>query len=330
MIVHSPQVESQSMEEAITQPSVLEPLGPAVERVKTLLFRPFEIERWFAIALCAWLALLGTGGGSAGQSVRYSKEKGVTWNGKSLDTGPGKEFVMENLAWIVPVTLFVLIVLFGLWLVLTWLSSRGRFMFLHCVAAHCAEVQASWSQYRVHANSLFVFRLLVGIVTLVLAMGISVLGFFLVTRSSLLSNWGPWGSLAFLVPLGLLLSLTAGLAGLFTNDFVVPIMRLRTQSCFEAWGIFLDLLVDHPGSFVLYLLTKLVINIAVWVSVVLLSVVTCSCACCLMALPFVGTVLLLPVYVFKRSYSLFYLRQYGPAFDSFAVYPPAIPEPPLE
>ena len=330
MIVRSRQVESQSMEEASIQPSVIEPLGPAVERVKTLLFRPIEIERWLAIALCAWLALLGTGGGSTGKGVSYNREKGVTWNNMAIDITRAKEFAMENLAWLIPVTLFVLIVVFGLWSVLTWLSSRGRFMFLHCVAAHCAEVQVPWSQYRAHANSLFVFRLSVGIVTLVLISGLSVLGFFLVTRSSLGSPWGPWGSLAFLVPLGLLLSLTAGLVGLFTSDFVVPIMRLRTQSCFEAWGIFLDLLVGHLGSFVLYVLAKLVINIAIGVLVVILGVVTCFCACCLMALPFIGTALLLPIYVFKRSYSLLYLRQYGPAFDSFAVYPPAIPEPPLE
>lgn len=318
------------MEDASHQVSVIEPLGPAMDRVKTLLFRPFEIERWLAIALCAWLALLGTGGGaSTGKGVRYSREEGFTWNKTPIDTARAKEFVMENLAWLVPVTLFVLIMVFGLWLVLTWLSSRGQFMFLHCVAAHCAEVQVPWSQYRAHANSLFVFRLSLGIVTLVLITGLSVLGFFLVTRSPLLSHWGPWGSLALLVPLGLLLSLTAGLLGLFTSDFVVPIMRLRTPSCFEAWGIFLALLVDHLGSFVLYLLTKLVINIAIGVLVALLGVVTCFCACCLMALPFIGTALLLPVYVFKRSYSLLYLRQYGPAFDSFAVYPPAIPKPPL-
>ena len=125
MIVRRRPVESQSMEEASIQPSVIEPLGPAVERVKTLLFRPFEIERWLAIALCAWLALLGTGGGSAGKGISYNREKGVTWNNMAIDITRAKEFAIENLAWLIPVTLFVLIVVFGLWSVLTWLSSRG-------------------------------------------------------------------------------------------------------------------------------------------------------------------------------------------------------------
>ena len=38
----------------------------------------------------------------------------------------------------------------------------------------------------------------------------------------------------------------------------------------------------------------------------------------LLAIPFVGTVLMLPIYVFQRSYSLFYLAQYGPEFNAFA------------
>jgi hypothetical protein len=41
-----------------------------------------------------------------------------------------------------------------------------------------------------------------------------------------------------------------------------------------------------------------------------------------MALPYLGTVLLLPVLVFKRSYSTYFLAQFGPAYN---VFPPAAP-----
>jgi hypothetical protein len=46
-----------------------------------------------------------------------------------------------------------------------------------------------------------------------------------------------------------------------------------------------------------------------------------------MLLPFVGTVLLLPVLVFKRAYPLYYLAQFGPQYDLFPV-PPALPAQP--
>ena len=54
--------------------------------------------------------------------------------------------------------------------------------------------------------------------------------------------------------------------------------------------------------------------------------VTCCTAGCLMAIPFIGTVLLLPILIFKRSYSLFYLAQYGPEYDVFPA-PAAVPAP---
>jgi hypothetical protein len=45
-----------------------------------------------------------------------------------------------------------------------------------------------------------------------------------------------------------------------------------------------------------------------------------------MAIPYIGTVLLLPVLVFKRSYPLYFLRQFGPGYD---VFPPAPSAPPV-
>jgi hypothetical protein len=57
-------------------------------------------------------------------------------------------------------------------------------------------------------------------------------------------------------------------------------------------------------------------------------VVTCCIACCLVIIPYIGTVLLLPLLAFTRSYSLYYLAQYGPHYDVFPPAPPA-PTPPM-
>ena len=63
---------------------------------------------------------------------------------------------------------------------------------------------------------------------------------------------------------------------------------------------------------------------AIGVLVLVAIVVTCCIAGCLMALPYLGTVVLLPVLVFKRSYSLYYLAQFGPAYDVFPALPPIV------
>ena len=81
-------------------------------------------------------------------------------------------------------------------------------------------------------------------------------------------------------------------------------------------------------AFFLYVLFRIVIGMVIGVIVVAAVCVTCCCACCIFALPYVGTVALLPVLVFERSYSLYYLRQYGREYDVFS--PPSEPAEPAE
>jgi hypothetical protein len=107
----------------------------------------------------------------------------------------------------------------------------------------------------------------------------------------------------------------------FTMDFVVPIMSLRTTSCTAGWREFLTLLSVNKARFVIYILFQIVIGIAIGAIVLAAVLVTCCCAACFLAIPYIGTVLMLPVLVFKRSYSLLYLKQFGPEFDVFSSEP---------
>jgi hypothetical protein len=74
---------------------------------------------------------------------------------------------MHNLAWIAPLAVGLILVSAAIWLVVMWLSSRGRFMFLHCVAANAAEVRVPWARFGPAANSLFLFRLVISLIGLV-------------------------------------------------------------------------------------------------------------------------------------------------------------------
>ena len=55
-----------------TEISVTAPVGQALDRVKRMLFQPFDLGKWFVIGFCAWLAGLGEsgGGGGGGSSIR--------------------------------------------------------------------------------------------------------------------------------------------------------------------------------------------------------------------------------------------------------------------
>jgi hypothetical protein len=107
-------------------------------------------------------------------------------------------------------------------------------------------------------------------------------------------------------------------------DMVVPIMYLRGGTCVAAWREFWGLLAVYPGQFALYILFQIAMAMAIGAIIVTAILVTCCIAACFLALPFVGTVLMLPILVFKRAYSLYFLAQFGPQYDVF----PASPAPP--
>ena len=305
--------------------SVTEPIEPAYDRVKQMLFKPFDLTKWIIIGFCAWLAGLGESGGGGG----FNGFNGGNHPFNGNDGHPAEElrhfyhqardYVLANLDWIIPVAIMVMVVVVVLWLLVLWLSSRGKFMFLHCVALDKAEVEEPWRKFAGAANSLFRFRLIVGLIGMVLILPLLVFVAVDILRMVLQSEADFAGVMAA-VGLGLLfflLSLAFALIHKFTMDFVVPVMFLRGGSCMTAWREFGGLLAANPRKFVVYVLFQIVLVMAIGVIVLLAVLVTCCIAGCLMLLPFVGTVLLLPVLVFKRAYPLYYLAQYGAHYDVF-------------
>lgn len=296
------------------------PVGEAIERVKMMLFRPFDFNKWFTIGFCAWLATLGQGGGG-----------GVNFNFPADNKrGGGDEpremferawqFVQQNLVWIVPVAVILTLLGLALWVLVIWLSSRGRFMFLHCVVRNRAEINEPWIAYAGHANSLFRFRLVlwtIGLVTMLPVLAAAVVMVVQMVRRGEPNVAGIVAVVACgcgLVVLWLALAVVAKL----TTDFVVPVMVLRGGTCVAAWRELMSLISAHPGNFVVYLLFQIVLGLAIAGIVLGLVVVTCCIAACLLAIPVINAVIILPVLVFQRSYSLHYLAQYGREFDLLA------------
>jgi hypothetical protein len=107
--------------------SVTEPLTPALERVKRMLFQPFDLGKWFTIGFCAWLAGLGERGGYS-----YSSHQNFNANGSNAQPleqfrhayGHAHDYVLANLAWLVPVAALALLILFALGVLLLWLNCR--------------------------------------------------------------------------------------------------------------------------------------------------------------------------------------------------------------
>lgn len=228
---------------------------------------------------------------------------------------------MDNLYWIVPVVVIVVVLTVGFGLLIAWLNSRGKFMFLHCVATNKAEVKVPWHKFRRQGNSLFLFRIVLGIIGF-FVIGVPILGIVLLIVM-IATGAGPTVASIFGVAiLGLLifaLSIVLVLVKKFTLDFVVPIMFLQTTNCMAGWREFMSILSANKLRLALYLLFQIVIAIVIGVIVMIgFCIGTClCCASCLLMIPYIGTVIMLPLLVFKRGYSLYYLQQFGPQFDVF-------------
>ncbi len=297
--------------------SVTLPVGQAIERTRRILFQPFDLGKWFTIGFCAWLASLGQGGVNGG--VNFHGPAGGRTNPPNVQHWfeQARDYVVQNLWWLLPVVVAVVLVGLAIAVTIIWLSSRGEFMFLHCVALDKAEVRAPWHEFVREGNSLFVFRLVFsfgGFVLFVpLVAGIGFLIALMVQHRTANAE----GILA-VVALGImaiLLSLVWWIVARLTRDFVVPIQFSRRLRCLQGWRVFRDLLLANPGPFILYFLFQILIAIAIFAIVLMVVLVTCCVAGCLLAIPYIGTVLLLPVLVFRRAYSILYLAQYGSDYN---------------
>jgi len=213
-----------------------------------------------------------------------------------------------------------------------WLASRGDFMFLDGVARNRAEVVEPWKRFRDLGNSLFIFRFilsLAGILGLVFIGAVA----WLMARNGIAERRFDGGVIAAIVVGGLLLvgmAFVLLLINLLLRDFAVPIMYKRGVSALTALRMLRTSLLDsHLGAFAVFYLLKLAMVVLAGIAV---TIVTCA-TCCIAGLPYVSSVVFLPLFVFMRCYSLYFLEQFGDAWRVLPVPeapPPAEPPAPTE
>jgi hypothetical protein len=109
--------------------------------------------------------------------------------------------------------------------------------------------------------------------------------------------------------------IVAAYISLFLEAFVIPIMYKYDLSAMEAWRSLIPWLRARPWHFILYGLFVL----ALIFCFVLIFGLFCVLTCCIVALPYIGTVILLPFYVLYRLFSVEFLAQFDPGFDLYAL-----------
>ena len=301
--------------------SVIQPLTPAIQRTRRILFEPFQLSRWLRLGFCAFLMgstpIGGFGaGGPSSFSDSDSDSDPVSRSAVSLFDGAvpwirQHQMLLLFLAAIVATLLLV----FGVLLI--WLSSRGHFMLLDGVVRNRGAIGAPWRHYRREANSLFRFRIAMGLVGLLVVLAIVavplLLGFRGEWRAEIWSAWYVLLVFASLLALGAWI-LALLLISTLLVDFVVPVMYRHRLPVWPAWKrVIQQLLLAHPGAVALYLVARVLLNSAVAIVAGLATLLSC----CLALVPYLGSVILLPLSVFQLNYPLAFLEQLGPDWRLF-------------
>lgn len=309
----------------------VEPTSRAFEKMKDILFRPFSLQKWFVLGFSAWLATLGEGGtssGGGGGGDSSSFEGGEDSSGSDAFS-EASNWVMENLAIIFAIGAVVLLLILVIGGVLLWVQSRGKFMFFDNVVHDRTLIAEPWKEFRSLANSLFLWKLfyIVLVVTIILALvgGAIFLLWPTIQGGAFDNSLVP--PLVVLGALVLVVSIAAGYINMLLENFVIPIMHRDRMPISPAWGRFLSLHKSRLGSFIGFFFWTILIGIASAIAIFLLVIVTCCIAAIPLIIPYLGTVLLLPLYVFLRLLGPEFLKQFGDEFDTLSIEektPPAL------
>ena len=298
--------------------SVTDAAREAIEHTRRNLF-PVRVEKWLILGFLAFLDQCGRtingGGGNGGGDGHHGD-----WPGGDRGLGEAvTEAVNTATAWLsahaVAVTLAAilgLLVIAGVMALVLWINARGTFMYLDNVASGRAEISRPWRAHAAPAQSYFGWRFglsLAMIFVVLFGAGLVAVAAVAFARGRLEGAAGGAAALALLpVLLLLLLALPLlALASVALRDFVAPLQLTTGLRCGQAARVLEALVTEHPGTFVIYLLLKMVFSVGVGLVIFVGGCLTC----CVGFLPVVMQVLFQPLFYFERSWSLFVLRQMG-------------------
>ena len=288
---------------------ILAPFGAALEWMKAMLFRPFDLVRWLTIAFAAFIS----GSWGSGANLRWNQWSRGDWNYRMHRYGDYSDGSIP--AWLIAlivVCVLLAIILAFVWL---WVTARGRFVFTDCIVKNRAAIVEPWREYRREGNSYFLFSIVVGfgivfLASLFILVIVLPLGLFS-HRHDAFTSFGL--ALIPLISFGFIFVLLILVVALISS-LMVPVMYRRRCLAREAFVDVTRLIFHNPAPFVLFVL----FGIALAIGLAVVGTVVMCATCCVGGLPYISTVLLLPAIVWLAAFRLLFLRQFGDQYDAWA------------
>ena len=299
--------------------SAIEPISPAWDKMVHILFKPFDFKKWLVLGFCAFLARCGEGSGSSGSpgGGGGGGNSGSSYTEHSVPEM--KAWIHEHLEIIILVGSAIFIVAILLTVLITWLSSRGKFMFLDGVVKNRTAVKEPWAEFKREGNSLCIWSIIIRLTAFALFASITVIAFMIAWPDIESETFGSPAINALIVGGGsfFMMFIAFILLDFFIKIFVVPTMYLNRMSFKDAASVAYSKCVSgHKFSAFCLLCMLFVLGIA---TTSIAIAVTCL-TCCVASLPYISSVVFLPISVFFTCYILYYLEQFG---DDWKFFPKA-------
>jgi hypothetical protein len=283
------------------QLSAFEAVSPALERVTSMLFRPFRWRTWLKIGFIGWLA-----GGVAAANLNSFNYRAPSrgqlpheW-GRGISDVIGRIHAGNYLGIIVGAILFFVAVS----LVFLYLFCRFRFILFDTVITKQASIRRGWEQYGGQSGRYFGFWIVYTLLSWI-ALGLIVgVPFWHAYKAGLFHGdealWSLFTVIGSVV-LGLILfALVFAIIRTFAQDILLPFMALDDLGVGDGWSAIRQLVVREPGAWAGYLGVKLLLAIVAGIGLSIMLFITGLILCLILAIP-VAVVIFIGIALIKGA-----------------------------
>ncbi|HTV06467.1 MAG TPA: hypothetical protein VME86_13955 [Acidobacteriaceae bacterium] len=255
--------------------SALDAIGPAIQRTRTFLFRPFRLPTFLKLCLVT-LFTEGFGGnfnfsipsGHSSSSAHFVDSPSTVTPLASLTTGHAAAIAAAALAFIV------------LCFIAYYLITRLRFAYFHCLINNTREIRPGWRLYRAQAVRFFWLNVVVGLCFLLVVAIIALPfaeGFWRLFHRAPVGGHPDFGLLLSLllplIPIILLFVLAGVAADLILRDFMLPHFALDNATAGQAWAAVWARIKAEKVSFLVYGLLRLILPVAAMIGLLLVLLI---------------------------------------------------------
>ncbi len=311
----------------------------AWQRMVTVLFKPFSFPFWLMLALCAYLAALGTPSDNTFQYLStfytqgYVEQHLEEIKAAAQRSAAGDSMVLEETCRNIAKNLSVASIFawmgiaFIAGILFLWIRSVAEFIYLEKLVHRTSGFGKLFSRYLQLGTSAFFWRIGYSIASWLLTMLFMMIPLaFSIGWIQSCINKHEIIRPGFTAVVGIILSVITGVVvwlilscvKFYFNQFIVPVMYVKQEMSFAATVTFWEIFRRHAWTFIKYLILYILLIIAavimLWIIMLILFVVSFIISSDgvqnVLFCPLINVAVFLPVFVFFRLISLELLNQF--------------------